>query len=30
MQNLFLIAVMSFTELGPQLLKLPNVDYFLS
>ena len=30
MQNLFLIAVMSFTELGPQLLKLPNVDYLLS
>ena len=27
---LFLIAVMSFTELGPQLLKLPNVDYLLS
>ena len=24
------IAVMSFTELGPQLLKLPNVDYLLS
>ena len=29
-QNLFLIAVKSFTELGPQLLKLPNVDYLLS
>ena len=30
MQHLFLIAVMYFTELGPQLLKLPNVDYLLS
>ena len=30
MQNLFFIAVMSFTELRPQLLKLPNVDYLLS
>ena len=30
MQNLFLLAVKSFTELGPQLLKLPTVDYLLS
>ena len=30
MQQLFPIAVMSFNELGPQLLKLPNLDYLLS
>ena len=28
--TIFLLAVKSFTELGPQLLKIPNVDYLLS